>query len=401
MELQTHLRETFAGVDAAGVDAAVSVAPYSLVTRRAGKAGDGRYTLSFGDATPAAGPDVPAWVPQCAGVVVDADDGHRVVGFCAPRSLEVTLAPEQDADAEAALAAALGDPGDKAWYPYAEGFRVLAYRWNGALRLSTSKVVDAYGARYFRGSPSFGAQFDAAAAAAGLDVGRLVDGRCYAFVVQSPDTPMVCPAASPTLLHVATVDLATLTPLPDDDVGAPRPAWTPVGASWAALALRLATPSVDPGFPGFLVAGPPVPGGFGLHAKVMHPGYNAARDLVGSDRDLARRMMEVCLNAPQRAAMIRAAPHLKPTLFAVDERVHAAVCAVLNAYVAYNVRRERKQLPQPVYETIKALHHRVYLARAGANGGKRTPIAYGDVDTFVRGLSPAMVGALCRASAKM
>jgi len=387
MDLQTHLRATFRDVGVAEVAAALGQAPYHLTVRRAPQATDGRYAIVFSDDTPT-GPDVPAWVRQCAGVVVDADDDHAVVAFCAPRSLEVAVPSPCAEDIEAVVRAELGAPEGKTWAPYVEGFRVLAYRWRGALRLSTSRVVDAYGARYFAGSPSFGAQFDAAAAASGLDVARLLDGRTYAFVVQSPDTPMVCPALAPALLHVATVDMATLAPMPDDDVGVPRPDWQPV-ASWAPLAARLATATVDPGFPGFLVAGP------SLHAKVMHAGYPQARDLVGGDRDLARRMMEVCLDGTQRQTLLGAVPHLKPLLYAADARVHAAVCATLDAYVAFNVRHERRPLPQPVYETIKALHHKVYLARPAP----RAPLAYGDVDAFVRTLPPAMVSGLCRATA--
>ena len=388
MELQTHLRATFiAPTSRADIAAVLGAAPNHLVVRFASDADDGRYTLSFGDDTPT-GDAVPAWVRECAGVVVDANDDHRIVAFCAPRSLD--LGPED-------LVATL-PPGDKRWYPYVEGIRVLAYRWNGALRLSTSKVVDAYGSRYFRGSPTFGEQFDAAAV--GLVRDRLVEGRCYAFVVQSPDTPMVAPAATSGLLHISTVDLASLTPVDDnDDVGVPRPAWEPVGDSWDALVARFDAP-LAPSFLGAIVTGQGSPGSpgtsFPLHAKVMHRSYTQARDLVGADRDLARRMMEVSLDAAQRQALVGLLPHMKPQLYQVDQRVHAAVCAVLDAYVAFNVRRQRQPLPQPVYETIKALHHRVYLPRACP----RAPLAYGDVDAYVRGLSPRVVGGLCRAVEK-
>ena len=404
MDLQNHLRATFAGQSAAAVKAALEGAPWYLVVRLAPDADDHRYAISFSDFVRGKQGEE-AWVRQCAGAIVDADDDHRVIAFAAPRSVEVVL----DAETKNTLEAALGAPGDKAWYPYAEGFRALVYRWGGALRVSTSKSVDGERATYFRGSSSFASQLRDAARAAGVSLEDATpEGVCHAFVVQSPETPMVAPAPAPGLLLVGSVDLATLAPVAATDatLAALAPKWEPVGGSWDGVAARLRG-ALTPANLGAIVRsepgpGPEIGGEWGLHAKVMHRDYGRVRDLVGRDQDADRRMLDVALHADSRLALLQLAPHLTPALRRADERIDGAVREVLAAYRALKCRgnngnqgrqqQQQTQLPQPLYETIKRLHHGVYLARAKP----RAPIDYGDADALVRSLAPRDVRSLLR-----
>ena len=306
------------------------------------------------------------WLAKASGTVVDLS-ARRVVAFPGERSLRVAPTDLDDA---------LGPPDGAAWYPYGEGTRVQLYHWDGAWRLSTSRVVDAYASHYFHGAPSFGAQFDLAAEQAGLDRARLDPGRSYAFVVRTPDTPAVTRTTGTSLLHIGTHDLATLTRV-EQDLGVPRPDWLPV-AAWEDLQRRLTGPLHD-GNLGALVRTAD-----GRHVRVVHPSYDEARSLVADDHDAQRTAVSVALSPSKRQQYLRL--FKDPSLLrAADQRLDEAVRRVFDLYVDYNVRRVRVRQPKPVYETLKALH-----ARFGT-----TTLDYGDVDAHVRSLTePQALGLL-------
>lgn len=303
----------------------------------------------------------------------------------------------------------------------------MVYRWRDELRVSTSKSVDGENATYFRGTRSFAEQLRTAAGAAGLywaDLERLTpEGVCHAFVVQSPETAMVYPTKTPRLILVGTTNMATLQPLTEPlmehlDSNAEYGVGGEDIAITSVLLASLAPPWAAVGSWDDVVAcadfqGPMTPLNIGVlikssdthlegtfvHAKVMHRSYAAARDLVGSDQDRNRRMLEVALDLKQRIALLDLTPHLTPVLREVDVAIDGAVRETLVAYRRFNVnarkgqpKQQQPQLPQPLYETIKRIHHGVYLARAKP----RAPIDYGDVDSLVRSLAPHDVQSLLR-----
>lgn len=393
--------------------------PSHIEVRRSGSK-DERCLLIFTDATPFDNKNN-SWFRQCTGTIIapipgsDGEGkplGYDVVGYAGPRSLEVFVDDESAKSDEVPLSAL--DPTGVEWYPYVEGVRMILYSYGGEWRLSTSRVIDARTSRYFRGSPTFGEQFDAAARCAGLDMGRLDVGKCYVFIVQSRDTPMVVRYDGHDLLHVATYDMATLAEVIDCDIGVARPAWMPLssfqGASegsegskgWDVVREMLAGP-IGPARLGAIARGGK---NKGWHAKIMHPDYAAARDLVGGERDLEKRMLSIAANPALKARLLTLMPEKRAAMLAVDAAIDAATDRVHRLYVEFNVRHRRTPLPQPVYETLKALH-REYLARpfldvgvgsqcVKTTKGKRSPMTFGDVDAFVRGLPTLALASLVR-----
>lgn len=383
MDLREHLRSALqADPPAADLDAALATLPPHVEVRRAD---GGRRLLMFTDDTPV-GADAPAWFRQCTGTVVaptaptegTEGGGCAIVGYAGERSLDV--APG-DLDAEL-------DAEGAEWYSYVEGVRMILYRWKDEWCLSTARVIDARTSTYFRGSRTFGEQFDAAAAASGLDLAALDPGRCYVFVVQTPDTPMVNPCAAHALLHVATVDLATLEQVPGDDVGVPRPAWRPAGPDWSEVRRALDGP-LAPTRLGVIARGRGR-----WHAKIMHPDYVAARELVGGDRNLGKRMLEIASTPSLKAVLLQLMPEKREEMLAADAAIDAATRLLHRLYVEFNVRHRRTPQPQPVYESLKALQ-KEYLARPEP----RRRMCFGDVDAFARRLPPAQLTSLVRACA--
>ena len=372
MDLREHLRDNLRAAMPAHIE--VRCGPSATDTRR---------LLMFTDGTPTEPDAASKWFCQCTGTVVapsGSGEGFDVVAYAGARSLDV--APD-------ALEAALGgDEGARGaeWYPYVEGVRMLVYRWEGEWRLSTARVVDARSGSYFRGSPSFGAQFDAAALRVGLDVAALDPGRCYVFIVQTEDTPMVASSAGHDLLHVATYDVASLAPV-DAEVGVPRPAWRPVGADWGDVRAALDGPLTAERL-GVIVRNRDRD----WHAKVMHPDYASARDLVGGDRDLERRLLEIATTPELKRQLLELMPGKRSAVMAVDAAVDEATARVMNLYIEFNVRHRRSTQPQPVYETLKALQ-KAYLARPKP----RPRMVFGDVDAFVRRLPTPALASLVRA----
>ena len=400
----------------------LSTLPAHIDVRRAPNAGDERCLLIFTDATPTEGPDYQSWFDQCTGTIVapKADGtGYDVVGFPGARSLEVSADEEDGGIAKKLLALYVLDPEGAEWYPYVEGVRMTLYHYKGEWCLSTSRVIDARTSRYYRGSSSFGQQFDAAACRAGLNMSRLDKGRTYVFIVQTPDTPMVVPYTNFDLLHVATYDLSTSSPSPspfeplteaENEVGVTQPSWMATGGRWDDVRAFLDGPLCD-GRLGVLARGAWACDRAGQkkqwHAKIMHADYAAARDLVGGDRDLEKRLLSIATDPVQKARLLALLPTKRQTMLDTDAAIDAATKEVLRLYIEFNVHRRRSVLPQPIYETLKALHA-TYLARPVQPGrgtgsqtvGRRPRVTFGDVDAFVRRLPPPTLASLLRATCK-